>query len=332
MGKSPNPYIDKLAKNPVIAKHFAEGRDTPPDLWSRAEMAAYQVEALQYLLAHAHANSPFYRAKFDAAGVKPEDLRQLSDIARFPFVKKDELRRAPWTALATSRDRVCQIHMSTGTTSESIGDHIYSLLTWDDIFLNEVAARFAFMMPYKPGDVVVVALPYEMSSAGFSMHRAYQQASGCVVVNAGKGGFYSEPKKTALMLKDLRANVLATTPSYALYLWEAAAELGIDVKRDIGLKFLWLGGEGSSNALRKRVERCGAAPRFATTAHSSAGRSASSARSRTGCTCRRTTRWSRSWTRSPARCCPTARSARSASPCCTASAVRSSATGCRTSA
>lgn len=249
-----HPYVDKLAKNPVIAKHFAADRDAPPDLWSASEMAAYQREALQYLLAHAYEQSPFYRAKFDAAGVTPADLRQLSDLARFPFVRKDELRRAPWTALSTSRDRICQIHISTGTTSESIGDHIYSLLTWDDIFLNEVAARFAFMMPYKPGDVVVVALPYEMSSAGFSMHRAYQQASGCVVVNAGKGGFYSEPKKTALMLKDLQANVLATTPSYALYLAEAAAELGIDVKRDVGLKLMWLGGEGSSNALRKRVE------------------------------------------------------------------------------
>lgn len=254
MGRSVNPYVDKLQTSPVIAKYFARDRDTPPDLWSRDDMAAYQLEALRYLLGHAHANSPFYRAKFDAAGVTPDDLRRLSDLARFPFVHKDELRRAPWTALATRRDRVCQIHMSTGTTSESIGDHLYSLLTWDDIFLHEVAARFAFMMPYKPGDVVVVALPYEMSSAGFSMHRAYQQASGCIVVNAGKGGFYSEPKKTSLMLKDLRASVLATTPSYALYLWEAATELGIDVKRDIGLKFLWLGGEGSSNALRKRVE------------------------------------------------------------------------------
>jgi len=254
MWKSVNPYVDKLDKNPIIAKYFAPERRSPPDLWSRAEMETYQREALQYLLAHVYANSLYYRSKFDAAGVGPQDLHELSDIALFPFVRKDELRRAPWTALSTSRDRVCQIHMSTGTTSESIGDHIYSLLSWDDIFLNEVAARFAFMMPYRPGDVVVVALPYEMSSAGFSMHRAYQQASGCVVVNAGKGGFYSEPKKTVLMLRDLKANVLATTASYALYLWEAATELGIDVVRDIGLKFMWLGGEGSSDALRRRVE------------------------------------------------------------------------------
>src|SRR5689334_15660828 len=106
MQRSVNPYVDKLDKNPVIAKHFAPDRDLPPDLWSASEMETYQREALQYLLAHAHEHSPFYRAKFDAAGVTPADLRERADLARFPFVRKDELRRAPWTALATRRDDV----------------------------------------------------------------------------------------------------------------------------------------------------------------------------------------------------------------------------------
>jgi phenylacetate-CoA ligase len=155
------------------------------------------------------------------------------------------------------RARICQVHTSTGTTAKQLGDHAYRLLSWEDIYVSELVTRThcSPVSPSKPGDVVAMALPYEMSSAGMAMHKTFQYAAQAAVVNVGKGGFYSHPLKTVYAMADLRANIIVTTPSYAVALADAAREAGIDVAEAVRAKLLWLTGEPCSDAFRDRLSR-----------------------------------------------------------------------------
>jgi phenylacetate-CoA ligase len=129
------------------------------------------------------------------------------------------------------------------------------LLSWNDIYVNEVATRgpISITSPSKPGDMVVIALPYEMSSAGMAIHKTYQYAARAAAVNVGKGGFYSNPLKTLYAMRDVGANVVFTTPSYAVALYETARAYGIVLREYVRPKILWLTGEGCSDNLRARI-------------------------------------------------------------------------------
>ncbi len=247
-----NPYIRSIAKNELIEAYFGSGDDLPVELWSAERMKKFQWEAIGQLVTHAVRSNEHYRRQYARLG--EGGLRDWDEFRTLPFLEKDALRRRPYRTLCTTRDNIAQVHISTGTTSQSQGDHLYSLLSWEDIFVNEVAMRCPLMMPHHPGDVVVVALPYEMSSAGMSMHRAYQNTMNAVVVNVGKGGFYSDPSKTVAAMKALGTNILCTTAPYALRLAEVAESMGIDPRKDMSVKLIWLGGEGFSDPFRDRIQ------------------------------------------------------------------------------
>ena len=110
-------------------------------------------------------------------------------------------------------------------------------------------------MPLTVEDIVINALPHEMSFAGPGYHNLLQKGVGALMVPAGKGGLYSTPDSTLTMAQDLEATVLVTTPPYAAYLAEIADEKGIHLGKDIKLRFMWLTGEGCSPSFRERVEK-----------------------------------------------------------------------------
>jgi phenylacetate-CoA ligase len=236
---------------PILSKYFGPGLDRAVEDWPADTLRAYQQEAVAEQLRDAYANNAFYRRKFDEAGVLPASFEKLEDLARFPTVTKAELLRQPWLLLAVPREEVRLVHTSTGTTG---GDWSYQLYTWDDLFVRDVVPLPRRLLGVGRGDVVVNALPYEMSSAGQSFQRALQAGPGAVVVPAGKGGFYSGPDKTVSLMADLRAAVLITTPPYAMWLAEVAARDGLRPGDDIPLRCLWLTGEGCSPAYRRRLE------------------------------------------------------------------------------
>ena len=102
-------------------KHTAPPRDVldPIEIASRDEISALQLEPMKWSLRHAYRHSPLYRASFDAAGVQPDDLRDLSDLARFPLTTKEDLRqRYPFGTFAVRREQVVRIHASSGTTGK----------------------------------------------------------------------------------------------------------------------------------------------------------------------------------------------------------------------
>jgi phenylacetate-CoA ligase len=218
---------------------------------SLATLAEFQKEALQAIVTRAYKKNPFYRQKMMEAGVKPEDIQSLSDVAKLPFTTKDELRGDPWQLLAADKKDLSLIFVSTGTTG---GEEIYILHTWRDYFLNEFTAGHPRLMGVKPGDIMINALPYEMSSSGLSFHKVFMEVCGAAVVSVGKGGAYSSPEKTVKVMRDLQPTAMITTPSYAITLAEAAEAISFDVS-SLPLKKIWLTGEGCSPAFRERVEK-----------------------------------------------------------------------------
>jgi phenylacetate-CoA ligase len=243
----------------ILHRYFADPSAPPIEHWPDDRLRAYQTEAVAEQLAHVHGNNRFYRDKFDRAGVRPADFRSLEDLARFPYTTKDELRATtqdgvrtdPWVLLSVPKEEVCLAHTSTGTTG---GDWSYLFYTWEDMHVRDFAPYPRLLMPVVASDVVLNALPYEMSSSGQSFQRSLQGVAGALVVPAGKGGFYSDPYKTVTIMADLRATVLITTPPYVLLLAEVAEQLGRRPGRDIPLRFMWITGEGCSNAYRRRLE------------------------------------------------------------------------------
>jgi len=213
-------------------------------------IAEYQWDALQAVLTRAYESSPFYRQKMTAAGVTPNDIAGLTDLAKMPFTSKDELRGNPWVLLACDKKDISIINVSTGTTG---GEQIYIMYTWRDYYLTELSPGYPSLFPLKPGDICLNALPYEMSSAGLAFHKTFE---GCLAtaVPAGKGGAYSTPEKTIKLTQDLLPTVLMTSPSWAITLAEAAADSSFDLT-SLPLKKIWLTGEGCSSAFRERVEK-----------------------------------------------------------------------------
>ncbi len=233
---------------PVIKRYFSQS--ACPDQMPLTRLSEFQKEALQEVVTRAYENSPFYRQKMTRAGVKPQDINSLSDLAKMPFTTKDELRHDPWALLACEKKDVSQIHVSSGTTG---GQPIYIMHTWKEYYLSH-AIIYPQLHPVAQEDLCFVALPYEMSSAGLGFHYRFLVGHQAAVVPVGKGGAYSTPEKTVKLMRDLKPTIVATSPSYAITLAEAAAEASFDLT-SLRLKKMWLGGEGCSPAFRKRVEK-----------------------------------------------------------------------------
>lgn len=219
---------------------------------------------LQDLVRHAHAHSPFYRRRFEQLGINPLTIFTAEDLKSLPTTSRSELQSEPWGLLAVPKEDIVQTSISTGTTG---ADDVLIHFDWDDLFVRGLrgmlGARSAHrLLSIEPGEMVFIALPYEVSVTGLAIHRALQDGLGACVVPLGEGGFYSDPRKAVRMMAQLQGEHLFTTPFYAVHLSEVAAELQIDPKRDLGLRKLWLVGESCSDALRQRIEALWGCPAY----------------------------------------------------------------------
>ncbi|MCW2276752.1 phenylacetate--CoA ligase family protein [Heliophilum fasciatum] len=245
------PFSKRIsqARTPAWLMHHLSGPDI--DNMTPEALESYQKAALTEVIQQAYEHSPYYKQKFDEREVHPKDIQELADVAKLPFTTKSEMRTDPWLLLACDRQDIAIIHVSTGTTG---GNPIYVMQTWRDYYLHDLAPGYATLVPVETGDRCLNALPYEMSSAGLAFHKTLMNSCEATVIPAGKGGAYSSPEKTVRLMKDLAPTVAVTSPSYAINLAETAAAASFDI-RDLGLKQMWLTGEGCSSAFRQRVEQ-----------------------------------------------------------------------------
>ena len=219
----------------------------PIEIASRDEIAALQLERMKRSLAHAYANVPFYRKKFDEAGVHPDDLKQLSDLSKFPFTVKSALRdNYPFGLFAVPRDKIVRVHASSGTTGKPtvVGYTRKDIDTWA-----EVVARSMRASGTRPGDVVHVAYGYGLFTGGLGAHYGAERL-GCTVVPVS-GGMTT---RQVTLIEDFGATTIMVTPSYMLSILDEYRAQGLD-PRNSPLQVGIFGAEPWTNAMRAEVEQ-----------------------------------------------------------------------------
>ncbi|WP_316575057.1 phenylacetate--CoA ligase PaaK [Nocardia canadensis] len=195
--------------------------DTDIEFADRDLISALQLDRLRWSLHHAYNSVPHYRAAFDAAGVHPSDLRELSDLSHFPFTSKAELRaNYPFGMFAVPRDQVSRIHASSGTTGRPtvVGYTRRDLDNWADLIARSLRAAGV-----NPGDMVHVAYGYGLFTGGLGAHYGAERL-GCTVVPMSGG----MTDRQIQVIQDFRPDAIMVTPSYMLTMLDAMIEQGID--------------------------------------------------------------------------------------------------------
>ncbi len=220
--------------------------DPDVETMPRDELTALQTGRLKQTLERVYANVPHYRKKFDAAGVTPAAFKVLSDITRFPFTQKIDLRdNYPFGLFAVPREQVSRLHASSGTTGKPtvVGYTKGDLDTWADLMARCFASGGAL-----PGDIVHNAYGYGLFTGGLGAHYGAERL-GCTVVPISGGG----TERQVTLLADFKAKVLCATPSYALNIAEVAQTMGVDIRQS-SLRLGMFGAEPWSDALRHDLE------------------------------------------------------------------------------
>ncbi|SHH85966.1 phenylacetate--CoA ligase PaaK [Marivita hallyeonensis] len=218
----------------------------PIELASIDEIRALQLDRLRWSLRHAYDNVPMYKEKFDAVGVHPDDLGDLSDLARFPFTLKSDLRdNYPFGLFAVPRDKIVRIHASSGTTGKPtvVGYTKNDIDMWAD-----VVARSLRASGLRSGDMVHVAYGYGLFTGGLGAHYGVEKLGGTVVPMGG-----GQTEKQVSLITDFRPKGIMVTPSYILNILEAFHKAGLD-PRASSLEVGVFGAEPWTNAMRQEIE------------------------------------------------------------------------------
>ena len=214
----------------------------------REEIEKIQLERLKETVGRVYATVAPYRKKMDDAGVKPEDIQTLADLAKLPFVTKQDMRdNYPFGLFAVDRDKLVRIHASSGTTGKPTvvrytrGD----LETW-----TECVSRIACMGGATEKDVAQICFGYGMFTGALGLHYGLENI-GAAIVPSSTGN----SERQIMYMKDFETSLLVATPSYALRLAEVAREMGIDPAKDLGIKIALVGSELLTDAMREEMHK-----------------------------------------------------------------------------
>jgi phenylacetate-CoA ligase len=219
----------------------------PIETASRDEIAALQLERLRWTLRHAYENVPFYRRRFDGAGVHPQDCRDLADLANYPFTVKQDFRdNYPFGLLAVPREQVARIHGSSGTTGKPtvVGYTRRDVDIWADLVARSIRASGG-----RPGDLVHVAYGYGLFTGGLGAHYGAERL-GCTVVPVSGG----MTERQVQLIADFRPDIIMVTPSYMLALIDEMQRQGLDLRAS-SLKVGIFGAEPWTEDMRREMEQ-----------------------------------------------------------------------------
>jgi phenylacetate-CoA ligase len=210
-------------------------------------LRAMQLEKLQKIIAYEYDRVALFRNRCDEKGIKPRDLKTLADLAKFPFMKKTDLRdEYPLGLTAAPMSEINRFHCSSGTT----GKPICIPQTAGDVEIwTESVARCLSMYGITKDDVVQVSYGYGLFTGGLGAHYGSEKL-GCAVLPTGAGN----TEKQIMLMKDLNVTVICCTPSYFLHLATVAEKLGIDFRRDTKLKHGIFGAEPWTDEMRSKIE------------------------------------------------------------------------------
>ena len=214
---------------------------------SRDEIEALQLERMRWSLTHAYTNVPHYKQSFDAAGVHPDDLKSLADLARFPFTVKTDLRsNYPFGLFAVPRSQINRIHASAGTTGQPtvVGSTKADLAMWDEVMERSLRAS-----GLRAGDLLHNAYGYGLFTGGLGVHGGAEKMGLTVVPVSG-----GMTERQVRLIEDFQATGITVTPSYMLSILDEYRRQGLDPRKsplEVGI----FGAEPWTNAMREEVEQ-----------------------------------------------------------------------------
>ena len=214
---------------------------------SRDEIEALQLERMRWSLTHAYTNVPHYKQSFDAAGVHPDDLKSLADLARFPFTVKTNLRsNYPFGLFAVPRSQINRIHASSGTTGQPtvVGYTKADLAMWDEVMERSLRAS-----GLRAGDLLHNAYGYGLFTGGLGVHGGAEKMGLTVVPVSG-----GMTERQVRLIEDFQATGITVTPSYMLSILDEYRRQGLDPRKS-PLQVGIFGAEPWTNAMREEVEQ-----------------------------------------------------------------------------
>ena len=221
-------------------------RDVEWETLPREALEAVQLKRLQALVNRVYHLVPFYRRKMDEMGLKPEDVRALSDLKRLPFTTKQDIRdNYPFGMFAVPLEQIVRIHASSGTTGKPtpVAYTQRDLDNWAELMARTLAAGGAHR-----GDIVHVAYGYGLFTGGLGAHYGAERLGAAVIPVSG-----GQTKRQIMLIQDFGPTVICCTPSFALYLAETGEEAGVNFK-DLKLRVGFFGAEPWTEAMRLEVE------------------------------------------------------------------------------
>ena len=230
----------------MAVRQPAPGDLEPIETASRDEVQALQLQRLRWTLQHAYDNVAHYKQAFDAKGVHPADLKQLSDLSKFPFTVKKDLRdNYPFGMFAVPREQVSRIHASSGTTGKPtvVGYTRKDIDTWADLVARSIRAAGG-----RAGDLVHVAYGYGLFTGGLGAHYGAERA-GCTVIPMSGG----QTEKQVQLIRDFAPSIIMATPSYMQVINEEFMRQGMD-PRESSLQVGIFGAEPWTEAMRREIE------------------------------------------------------------------------------
>ncbi|MDR0827921.1 MAG: phenylacetate--CoA ligase [Desulfovibrio sp.] len=215
------------------------------ETWDRQTIERTQLVRLRNTLTQA-LRSPFYRDRFERAGLAPQDMRSLADLEKIPFTSKEDLRAAyPYGLVTVPMEELVRFHASSGTT----GAPVVVCHTQDDLdSWADLMARCMYMVGIRRSDVFQNIAGYGLFTGGLGIHSGAERL-GCLTIPAGTGNTRRQLK----LLRDMRVSALHIIPSYALYLGNALLEEGED-PRSLPPRIALVGAEPHTEEARRRIE------------------------------------------------------------------------------
>ena len=212
----------------------------------REALESLQLKRLRQTVERVNVTVPFYRESFRKAGVRPDQIRTLDDLRRLPFTFKQDMRdNYPYGLFAVPLEQIVRIHASSGTTGKPtvVGYTRRDIETWAELMARSFVAAGAHR-----GDVIHNAYGYGLFTGGLGAHYGAEKLGASVIPMSG-----GNTKKQIMIMQDFGSTVLTCTPSYSLYLAEAAAEEGIDIRK-LKLRIGIFGAEPWSESIRREIE------------------------------------------------------------------------------
>ncbi|AFO88466.1 phenylacetate--CoA ligase [Phaeobacter inhibens] len=224
-----------------------KGELDPIEIASIDEIRSLQLDRLKWSLRHAYDNVAMYKQRFDEAGVHPDDLQELSDLAKFPFTYKNDLRdNYPFGLFAVPREQIMRLHASSGTTGKPtvVGYTANDISNWADLVARSLRAS-----GLRKGDMVHNAYGYGLFTGGLGAHYGIERLGATVVPMSG-----GQTEKQVGLITDFKPDGIMVTPSYMLNILEQYHKVGMD-PRECSLKVGVFGAEPWTDAMRREVEQ-----------------------------------------------------------------------------